>query len=260
LDGIAKAYIPPQEVRDTRELLRYRASVVSLRMGLKNKVHAVLTKNGIECSFSNVVGKKSREWLKTLSVRDCYRRELDGYIRLAELSTALIQEITTRIKEVVSVTPQAQLLMTVSGISYYSALLILSEIGQIERFPSAKHLCSYAGLVPSVYSSGSKSFHGRITKQGSRWLRWICVEISIHAANGDTRFQSLYRRILKRRGLATAKVAVGRKILTVIYAMLKNNEPFRRRRPRQLILAKAWSKKNKESSGHPPGVMIQASA
>lgn len=91
-------------------------------MGLKNKVHAVLTKNGIECSFSNVLGKKSREWLKTLSVRDCYRRELDGYIRLAELSTALIQEITTRIKEVVSVTPQAQLLMTVSGISYYSAL------------------------------------------------------------------------------------------------------------------------------------------
>ena len=260
LDGIAKAYIPPQEVRDTRELLRYRASVVSLRMGLKNKVHAVLTKNGIECSFSNVVGKKSRQWLKTLSVRDCYRRELDGYIRLAELSTALIQEITTRIKEVVSVTPQAQLLMTVSGISYYSALLILSEIGQIERFPSAKHLCSYAGLVPSVYSSGRKSFHGRITKQGSRWLRWICVEISIHAANGDARFQSLYRRILRRRGLATAKVAVGRKILTVIYAMLKNNEPFRRRRPRQLILAKAWSKKSKESSGHPPGVMIQASA
>jgi transposase len=179
-------------------------------------------------------------------------------MRLAELSTALIQEITTKIKEVVSVTPQAQLLMTVPGISYYSALLILSEIGQIDRFPSAKHLCSYAGLVPSVYSSGSKSFHGRITKQGSGWLRWICVEISIHAANGDTRFQSLYRRVCRRRGLATAKVAVARKILTVIYAMLKTNQAFRRRHPRQQILAKAWSKKNKESSGHPPGVMIQA--
>jgi transposase len=258
LDGIAKAYIPARELRDLRELLRYRASVVSLRMGLKNKVHAVLTKNGVECSFSNVLGKKSRQWLKTLSVRECYRRELDGYIRLAELSTELIREITTKIKEVVSVTPQAQLLMTVPGISYYSALLILSEIGQIDRFKSAKHLCSYAGLVPSVYSSGSKSFHGRITKQGSRWLRWICVEISIHAANGDGSFQNPYRRICRRRGLATAKVAVARKILTVIYAMLKNNQPFRRRHPRQRILAKAWSKKNKESSGHPAGVMIQA--
>ena len=183
LDGIAKAYIPPREVRDARELLRYRASVVSLRTGLKNKVHAVLTKNGIECSFSNVLGKKSREWLKTLAVRDCYRRELDGYIRLAEVLTTLIQEITMTIKELVSTNAQAQLLMTVPGVSYYSALLILSEIGQIERFPSAKHLCSYAGLVPSVYSSGSKSFHGRITKQGSRWLRWICVEINIHAVS-----------------------------------------------------------------------------
>ena len=258
LDGIAKAYIPPLHVRDVRELLRYRASVVSLRMGLKNKVHAVLTKNGIECSFSNVLGKKSRQWLRTLSVRECYQRELDGYIRLAELSTELIREITIKIKEVVCATPQAQLLMTVPGISYYSALLILSEIGQIERFPSAKHLCSYAGLVPSVYSSGSKSFHGRITKQGSRWLRWICVEISIHSANGDARFQSLYRRICRRRGSATAKVAVARKILTVIYAMLKSNQPFRRRHPRQQILAKAWSKKKKESSGHPAGVMIQA--
>ena len=113
------------------------------------------------------------------------------------------------------------------------------------------------GLVPSVYSSGSKSFHGRITQQGSRWLRWICVEISIHAANGDGAFQNLSRRICRRRDLATAKVAVARKILTVIYAMLKNNQPFRRRRPRQQISAKAWSKK-KESSGHPPGVIIQA--
>jgi transposase len=69
LDGIAKAYIPPREVRDMRELLRYRASVVSLRMGLKNKVHAVLTKNGIECSFSNVLGKKSRHGVRPCNWR-----------------------------------------------------------------------------------------------------------------------------------------------------------------------------------------------
>jgi len=258
LDGIPQAYIPPREVRDVRELLRYRAALVSLRMGLKNKVHAVLTKNAMECSWSNVLGKKSQQWLKTLPLRPCYRQELDGYVRVAEVLTVLIAEITTTIKQLVAASPQAQLLMTIPGVSYYSALLILSEIGEVGRFPSAKHLCSYAGLVPSVYSSGSKSFHGRITKQGSRWLRWICVEISIHAANGDARFQSLYRRVLRRRGLATAKVAVARKILTVIYAMLKNNEPFRRRRPRQQILAKAWSKKSQESSGHPAGVMIQA--
>jgi hypothetical protein len=84
------------------------------------------------------------------------------------------------------------------------------------------------------------------------------VEVSVHAANGDTSFQNLYCRILRRRGLATAKVAVARKLLTVIYAMLKNNEPFRRRSPRQRILPKAWSKRTKEISGHPRGVMVPA--
>jgi transposase len=97
-----------------------------------------------------------------------------------------------------------------------------------------------------VYSSGSKSFYGRITKQGSRWLRWICVEISMHAANGDARFQSLYRRVCRRRGSATAKIAVARKILTVIYAMLKTNQAFCGRSPRHGLLPKAWSKKMKE--------------
>jgi transposase len=232
--------------------------LVSFRVGLKNKIHAVLTKNAIECTWKDVLGKGSRQWLKTLTLRSCYRQEVDGYLRLAEVLSVLIAEITTTIKKLVSENPQAQLLMTIPGISYYSGLLILSEIGEISRFRGAKHLCSYAGLVPSVYSSGNKSFKGRITKQGSRWLRWICVEISLMAANGDARFQNLYRRVCNRRGGNTAKVAVARKILTVIHAMLKNNEPFRGRKPRQTIVAKAWSKKHSEISGHPRGVMVPA--
>lgn len=258
LEGIPKAYIPPREIRDIRELLRYRAFLVSLRVGLKNKIHAVLTKNAIECNWSNILGKKAQQWLKTLTLRPCYEQEMNGYLRLAETLSILIAEITATVKQLVSENAQAQLLMTIPGISYYSALLILSEIGEIWRFPSAKRLCSYAGLVPSIYSSGSKTVYGRITKQGSRWLRWIMVEISLHAANGDAAFQSLYRRMSRRRGAATAKVAVARKVLTVIHAMLKRNEPFRTRRPRQRIIPKAWSKKVNETSGHPRGVLVEA--
>lgn len=75
LEGIPKAYIPPREVRDIRELLRYRASLVSIRVSLKNKIHAVLTKNGIDCTFSDVLGKASQLWLKNLNLRTCYRQE-----------------------------------------------------------------------------------------------------------------------------------------------------------------------------------------
>jgi transposase len=258
LDGIPRAYIPPREIRDIRELLRYRASLVSIRVGIKNKIHAVLTKNGIDCTFSDVLGRSSQLWLKNLNLRACYRQEIDGYLRIAATLKGSIDEITKTIKDEVAESPQAQLLMGIPGISYYSALLILSEIGDVGRFPDAKRLCSYAGLVPSIYSSGSKTYNGRITKQGSRWLRWILVEISIHAARGDANFQKVYRRVMRRRGASTAKVAVARKILTIIYTMLKKNEPFRRQKPRQRLMAAPGRKKVTDVSGHPHGVMVPA--
>ena len=83
LDGTPKAYIPPREVRDIRELLQYRASLVSVRVGIKNKIHAVLIKNGMDCPFSNVLRKSSHLWLKNLALRRCYRQEIDGDLRIA---------------------------------------------------------------------------------------------------------------------------------------------------------------------------------
>jgi transposase len=97
----------------------------------------------------------------------------------------------------------------------------------IEHFADAKRFCSYAGLVPSIYSSGSKTYNGRITKQGSRWLPWILVEFSTHAGNGDANLKKLNGRVSRRRGPGTVPVAVARKILTITYATAEN-EPFRR--------------------------------
>jgi len=123
--------------------------------------------------------------------------------------------------------PQAQLLCTMPGIGAYSALLILSEIGDIRRFPDGRHLCSYAGLVPSVYASGGKTRLGRLTKQGSKWLRWILVECSVHAITGAPQFRSLYTRVARKHGPNTGRVAVARAMLKTIYAMLTNREAFR---------------------------------
>ena len=74
----------------------------------------------------------------------------------------------------------AKLLMTIPGIGYYSALLIVSEVGDINRFPDSYHLCSYAGLIPSTYRSGGITHHGSVTKTGSKYLRWIMLEC-LHA-------------------------------------------------------------------------------
>ncbi len=238
------AYIPPREVRDTREVLRYRAALVSLRTSIKNRMSAILSKTGVKTPTKKAFGVKSRRFLAEVTVRSCYRLELDGYLRLLEHLTEEILQVTQRIETQVKEDPQATLLCTMPGIGAYSALLILSEIGDISRFPDSRHLCSYAGLIPSVHASGGKTRLGRLTKQGSKWLRWILVELSVHAINGAPQFRSLYYRISRKHGRNTARVAVARAMLKAIYAMLKKQESFR-----PIV---------RGSAGQRPGVMATA--
>lgn len=92
---------------------------------------------------------------------------------------------------------------------------------------SHRHLCSYAGLVPSVHASGGKRRLGRLPKQGSSWLRWIFVELSIHAINGGPQFRRWYQRVAKKYGSNVGRVAVARAMVKTLYAMLKHQEAFR---------------------------------
>lgn len=226
-DLVPAAYIPPRAIRDTRELLRYRASLVRVRTQVKNKMAAIIGKTGVQPPTKTACGVKAQRFLATVSVRPCYRLALDGYLRSLEHLTTEIRQVSTTIEQQAGADPQAQLLQTMPGIGAYSALLILSEIGDITRFPDSRHLCSYAGLVPSVHASGGKTRLGRLTKQGSSWLRWILVELSVHAINGAPQFRSLYYRVAKKHGRNTGRVAVARAMLKTIYAMLKKQEAFR---------------------------------
>jgi transposase len=118
-----------------------------------------------------------------------------------------------------------------------SALLIRSDIGDIHRFLDRRHLCSYAGLVPSVHASADKTRLGRLTKQGSSWLRWIWVEVAVHAINGAPQFRSLSYRVAKQHGRHVGRVAVARALLKTISAMLKKQHPFRPIRREQPVSA-----------------------
>ncbi len=225
-DLLPAAYIPPRAVRDVREILRYRASLISMRTQVKNKVHAILSKNGIRPRYTDLFGKGSLRQLQALDLRPAYALELRGYLRLAEALQQLIAEVDARVEEIATDDPRAILLTTIPGIGYYSALLIISEIGDIARFPNARKLCSYAGLVPRVHSSGGRTRYGPITKQGSKYLRWIMVELSPHFCRGSSRMERLYRRVCLRHGKNAARVAVAREMLKVIYYMLRDERPF----------------------------------
>jgi len=117
------------------------------------------------------------------------------------------------------------ILLTIPGIGYFSALLIY-EVGDINRFPNSKKLCSYAGLVPTVRQSGNKIIRGRITKEGNKLLRWVLVQCAHTAVRKDERFKRFYERIKAKKGPQKAIVATARKLLTVIYACWKNKTPY----------------------------------
>jgi len=223
---IPESYIPPREVRDLRELLRYRASLVRIRTKIKNKVHALIIKNGLEHPYSDLFGKKGRAWLASLELRPVYRLAMEGYLKLIDSVEELVWTATKEIDLKAKADSRAKLLESIPGIGHYSAMLILSEIGNIERFPSASKLVSYAGLNPAVHSSGGITRYGRITKQGSHWLRWIMVEVASIAARHSVRFAHFHSRIARRHGYKTANVALAREILTVVYYLLRKGECF----------------------------------
>ncbi|MDI6891654.1 MAG: transposase [Actinomycetota bacterium] len=137
---IPASYIPERATRDLREVLRYRASLVWYRASLKNKIRAILSKNGLSCPYSDLFGKKSRAWLASISPRDCYRESLAGYLVLADTLALEIGRVEEKVQRIAEESPEARLLMTMHGLSYYSSLLVLSEIGEIDRFPSAGQL------------------------------------------------------------------------------------------------------------------------
>jgi transposase len=231
-DLLPSAYIPDQRTRDSREVLRMHAFLTAQRTRLKNRVHAILLKNGIPCPYSDIFGKGSLEWLRDLTLRSCYQEAIFSYVRLASVFNEELDLLAQTIKGLAYDHAYARCLDTHPGISHYSGLLIAVEIGNINRFPNAGKLCSYAGLVPTMHASGGKIRTGSITKQGSKWLRWILVECAIHAIKQSTHYQSLHMRVAQKHGNGIARVAVARSMLRAIYAMLKFNRPYQERQLR----------------------------
>jgi len=196
------AYIQPREIRDLKELVRQRVNYVELRTRIKNKIHSVLFKNNLKHDFTCLYGKAGIIWLKELILRDIYRQELDRYLVTLDLLDRQIQQMSDEIMATAKTDYDCKLLMTIPGISYFTALVIKSEIGDIARFPNARKLCAYAGLIPSTYASADKIRFGRITKRGSKWLRKSLIDSITSGSRHVSRLGFFYRKLKKAKGPA----------------------------------------------------------
>jgi transposase len=219
---IAESYVPSRRVMSLRELVRYRANLVRMRGTVKNRVHAYLLMNNIRIGGSPFTKGFLEELRKVEDAR------VEGYLRIIERLNLEIHEASKIICNEASNDEGARLLMTIPGISFYSALLLISEIGDIDRFPDSAHLASYAGLTSSTHSSGGSTYHGRITKAGSPYLRWVLNQCTwVHVRNQPEGSVALfYRRLSGKKGHSKAMVAASVKLFKIVFWVLKEKRHY----------------------------------
>lgn len=220
---IPESYVPKKSTRFRRRLIRDRTYLVKQRSNIKLKIHSILLRNGIKSPYSDIFGKAGWEWLTHLELPYSDRFTLDNLLSIVNTFNNKIEICQNIIDNIVKKDKYIQKLLTIPGIGNYLALLITSEIDDISRFSTAKKLCAYMGIVPSVYQSGNTTKIGHITKLGSNIVRWGLTEAAHRAVVSDKHFKEIYERLEKKKGKNKAIVAVSRKILTYIYIMLTNN-------------------------------------
>jgi transposase len=226
---VAESYVPPKHLREIRALIRHRVGIVKIRTMVKNQVHAIVDKHGFASPYSDMFGKGGLEWLRSLQLPSLDRLIINNHLTHLESLNQQTERVDEEIHSKACEDEDVRLLLSLTGVDVYTALLIRSEIGGITRFPDHKKLVSWAGLAPSLHQSGSVEYHGNITKQGSKMLRWIMVEAARVAVNHDDRMRAFYERVKHRRGDQKAIVAVANKMLKIIWFMLTRREPYESR-------------------------------
>ena len=224
---ISESYIPTKEIRNLRNVMRQRKSLVNGRTQIKNKIHAVLLMNGIKLPYSTL-SKNALKWileeLKTLSIKSI----IVSFVNILEQYNFELKIIDEKIKEIAVKNREAQLLSTIPGIAEIRAMEIVTEIGEIKRFESPGKLCSYSGLVPGIRQSGTSLHFGRLVKQANRNLKYVFVGASwsIVKTKENNAFKQFYLRLSKKKGKQKAICAVARKLCCAVYAMLRDNREF----------------------------------
>ena len=239
---IAGVYPTPPAQREWATLIRHRTALVMQRTAIVNRLHAQLHLRGLSLERGRLLTRAGRQWLKTeawtvLSTEQ--RAVVRSHLRLLAGLRPLIGALDRHIEQVAAPIPQAQLLRTIPGIGAHRALVVCAEALPIERFHTAGHLASYAGLVPTSTQSGQRPIHhGPIPGGANRWLRGALVRAVVsHVQHAPDSWLTQYYTTQKARvGWPVARVATARKLARAIHAMLRTKTPWSNEHPSPIRL------------------------
>lgn len=223
-------YIPDDEEFALREHLRARSDLVRLRTMVKNRIHSLLHRRGIQTPTKGLFTLAGREFLANTALDDAGRSILSRYLATLDHLESVIKESDRDLRMVMRRprwTKSVALLQTMPGIGFITALTILAELGSLHRFKNRAAVANYAGLVPVIRDSNTKHYAGGITHHGSSHLRAVLTEAAWMAVSRVPAYGALFHRVAERRGKQIAIVAVARRMLEDAWVMLKKDEAFR---------------------------------
>ena len=229
VQNLKRVILPSAADAENRQLTALRQRVTSLRTRTLNKIQKILLKHNLqqECPTKGLQTKKCKAWLKQLPLGPIDRLELEQLLQQWEMWDQQLKTLDEMITERVQQHEAAQVLISMPGVSAYSSLALGSRIGGIERFPRPGSLANYWGLTPRCRNSGQANDRlGSISKEGSSQARFILGQLVLHVLKFDRLIRTWYQRIKKRRGAKIARVAVMRRLATVIWHMVKHRETY----------------------------------
>ncbi|MDA8437787.1 MAG: IS110 family transposase [Propionibacterium sp.] len=218
---LPEAWIAPPATRELRELVRHRAKLVALRSGCKCEVHAVLAKLGVQVPMSDLFGDRGLQLLAAVDAPAPYVARIQSLQRLIDVLDAEVDLFARLARGRLAADPGYQAVQAIPGIGPVLAAVFVAEVGDVHRFPTAAHLASWAGLTPKHRESDTHVRRGRITKQGSRLVRWAAVE-SVQRVGPHTGVGSLRERVADRRGRNIGTVAAARRQVEHVYYALRD--------------------------------------
>jgi transposase len=230
--SLPECYIPPPEIDHLRLLIRSRRDLGIKVTLVKNQVHALVTRNLLDSEMTGVsdwfgVGglRKLVRLPLDVSDRSALARHLEQLELLAQQEEAMQIELAGVARE----RKDVQLLMTIPGVDYYTAVGIVAEVGDVRRFPTKQRLASYAGLVPKADNSGDQTSEHRSVKKGDMVLKgFLCTAVrGMLKSSQPTAVAAFYRKKAKGQPAQKATVAAARKLSAEIWKMLTFEEPYR---------------------------------
>jgi transposase len=230
LDMVPRAFRPSPRQREHRRLVRHREYLTHRSTSVRNKIRRILS--DYNADRPDLFTAEGLAYLQQRAVSAAARFILDQLLTEWQQHQHQLQAIDRQLKQFAKSAPVAEqearaVLESIPGVGPVTVDVVVSELGDVRRFASAKRITAYAGLAPGQRESAGHRQELGITKQGSRLLRWVLVEASWRLVRCSRRWGSIFESLYKRRGKKKAIVAIARRLLTVMVALLRSGQAYR---------------------------------